>query len=121
MRPTMRWHAWMVLACAAALSACSTTPARQPLYHWGDYPAQIYVRLKGEGSAQEQIALLEATREVARAKGLALPPGFNAHLGLLYAELGQTDQFAEKITAEKTDFPEATSFMDFLLKREVKP
>jgi len=89
---------------------------RQPLYYWGSYQSQLYGHYKGEKGPEEQIAALEADAEKASAKGLALPPGFRAHLGMLYGETGRTDKMATNLEAEKERFPESAGFMDFLLK-----
>lgn len=97
------------------LSGCVSRPP--PLYFWGDYQAQIYARFKGERGPQEQILALEEVRETAGAQGKALPPGFRAHLGMLYGETGRTDLFKENLEAEKNQFPESAVLMDFLLKK----
>ena len=51
-----------------------------------------------------------------RASGLAVPPGYHAHLGLLYGEQGDLGKFAEQVAQEKSKFPESQTFMDFLLR-----
>ena len=48
---------------------------------------------------------------------MALPPGFQAHLAMLYGQTGRTDRLADNLEAEKTQFPESTSYMNFLLKK----
>jgi hypothetical protein len=45
-----------------------------------------------------------------------VPPGYNAHLGLLYAKQGNLNEFANRLDAEKAQFPESQSFVDFLLR-----
>lgn len=97
------------------LAGCATRP--QPLYYWGSYQAQVYGHFKGEKGPEEQIQALEADREKARARGMALPPGFQAHLAMLYGQTGRTDRLADNLEAEKTQFPESTSYMNFLLKK----
>jgi hypothetical protein len=88
---------------ALLLSGCATRP--EPIYYWGD---------KGP---EEQIASLEAGMEKARATGKPLPPGYQAHLGVLYA-LGEKDEQMRKyFEAEKTQFPESAAYMDFLLRK----
>ena len=96
------------------LAGCATRP--QPLYYWGDYPGLTYSYFQNAKGAQEQIQALEALREKARARGQALPPGYRAHMGMLYAKAGQPDKSADAISAEKAHFPESASFMDFLLR-----
>ncbi len=97
------------------LSGCATPP--QPLYYWGDYQDQIYGHFKREKSPQEQIAGLEADVEKAASKNLALPPGFQAHLGMLYGSTGNSEKMRVHLEAEKRQFPESAVFMDFLLKK----
>ncbi|MBP6800638.1 MAG: hypothetical protein RLZZ220_623 [Pseudomonadota bacterium] len=102
------------------LAGCATRP--QPLYYWGDYPNVVYSHFQNAKGQQEQIQALEAIREKARAKGQALPPGFQAHLAMLYGQSGQTDRLAQNLEAEKQQFPEGAPFMDFILKKfERKP
>ncbi|MGQ0698852.1 MAG: DUF4810 domain-containing protein [Panacagrimonas sp.] len=100
---------------ASALAGCATKP--QPLYHWGDYQPQVYAYFKGDGESPEaQQSKLEATAQQAQAKGAALPPGFNAHLGLLYLKAGQADKARTAFRTEEAQFPESKPYMDFLLK-----
>jgi hypothetical protein len=98
------------------LSGCAQTT--RPLYYWGNYQTQVYERLKGESSdAQKEIAALEETLQKARASGMYVPPGFHAHLGMLYAETGKADQVQQQLETEKDLFPESAVFMDFLLAK----
>jgi hypothetical protein len=55
-----------------------------------------------------------------RAAGQATPPGFMAHLGLLYGKQGDMARFQQHLEAEKQQFPESQAFVDFLL-RQYKP
>ncbi len=117
------WLRRAVWPCALLLCACGSGP--KTLYYWGNYQPQVYERLKREGKGPaEQIIALEDTAQRARAHGQQLPPGFHAHLGMLYAEVGKSDQVVQQFETEKALFPESTTFMDFLLARvrgEVKP
>lgn len=70
-----------------------------------------------EQGPQQQLTTLEADAEQARSRNQALPPGFRAHMGLLYAQDGRLDQTREQLLAEKAAFPESSAFMDFLLRR----
>ena len=103
------------LAATLLLAGCATGP--QPLYYWGDYQPTLYGHFTKEVGPQEQIASLEAGLEKARAAGKPVPPGYNAHLGLLYAEGEQTDQMLKYFEAEKALYPESASYMDFLLAK----
>ena len=104
------------LALAAALTACVQQP--KPLYHWGSYQPQVYNYFQGDGEPiDKQLVELEATVQKAQAKGERLPPGFNAHLGLLYLKSGQADRAQQAFRTEEAAFPESRPYMDFLLAR----
>ncbi|MDH1056579.1 DUF4810 domain-containing protein [Aquipseudomonas alcaligenes] len=108
-----------LLAASGLLTGCVNQP--QSLYYWNGYQEQVYARFKGEGSSpQEQVAALEASLQEARAQDRALPPGFHAHLGMLYAELGKLDQVRQQFETEKTLFPESAPYMDLLLRNAEK-
>ena len=107
----------LVLAAAGMLSACHTAP--KTLYQWEGYQPQVYQHFKG-GSPDQQIAVLEKDLQAISAKGNLPPPGYHAHLGLLYALAGRQDQVATEFEAEKKLFPESAAYMDFLLKTAKK-
>lgn len=103
---------------AALLVGCAHPP-RPPLYLWENFPRQQYntlLRTDG-GPDMEQITLLQAQAEKARAAGAALPPGFRAHLGMLQLTAGNVNEARQLWQAEKLAFPESTPYMDQLLKR----
>ncbi len=113
MRPVLQ------LAAAASLLAlvgCATKP--KPLYLWESFPKEQYSALLRESvSPDEQIRTLESHAEKARASNAALPPGFRAHLGMLYLGAGNPQRAKELWVAEKTAFPEASPYMDRLLNK----
>ncbi|WP_311223815.1 MULTISPECIES: DUF4810 domain-containing protein [unclassified Acidovorax] len=115
-RATVRGKAALAAATLALLAGC-VTPQKQ-LYSWEGYQPQVYAYLKDNGVAgpEEQIVALEAAAEKARANGTALPPGYHAHLAMLYSKTGQIDKTALHFAAEKEQFPESSTFMDFLMK-----
>lgn len=100
------------LICAALLSGCAGAP--ESLYRWGSYEEQVYAHLQGE-SREAQIVAMERDAEYLKTSGRIAPPGFYAHLGLLYAETGHDDKAIACFETEKARFPEAAAFMDFLL------
>lgn len=108
-----RRSAVLALAATLLLVGCATGP--QPLYYWGDYQPALYGHFTKEVGPQEQIASLEAGLEKARAAGRPVPPGYHAHLGLLYAESEQGDQMVKYFEAEKALYPESAGYIDFLL------
>ena len=107
----------LLSAIVATLSACVTPPKN--LYAWGDYEQLIYTNhaTPGAGDPQSQVATLEKDYQLARASNLRLPPGWHAHLGYLYFQLGKPDQAQQEFTTEKVQFPESAAFMDRLIAR----
>lgn len=102
------------------LAGCAHAP--KPLYLWEGFPRQQYETLLQEGTnPEEQIRELQAHAEKARAEDAALPPGFRAHLGMLYLEAGNLGEARNLWQAEKAAFPEATPYMDQLLQRLKAP
>ncbi len=101
------------------LSGCAAGP--QPLYYWGDYQTQLYGHFTKDKGAEEQIAALEAGIEKARAAGRPVPPGYHAHLGILYAQGEHADQMQKYFEAEKALYPEGTAYVDFLLRKFKQP
>jgi hypothetical protein len=89
----------------------------EPLYYWGEYQNQVYGYFKGEKGPEDQILVCQSDVERAASKNQAVPPGFRAHLGVLYGKIGQTDKMVAQLEAEKQQFPESSTFMDFLLKK----
>lgn len=114
---------WICLAISSAVlvfAGCANRP--KPLYMWEAFGKQQYKVLLREGdSPDEQIRTLEAHAEKARANNAELPPGFRAHLGMLYLENGNIQRAKELWSSEKAVFPEATSYMDRLLKQLDNP
>ena len=111
----------VAVLCLAALVGCAAQPPK-PLYHWEGYQRLLYEHFKGDAtSPDEQLRQLQAQVEKARLGGAALPPGFRAHLGMVQLRLGRDREAREQLEAEKTHFPEAAPYMDFLLKRMNAP
>lgn len=103
---------------AATLSGCATR--QQPIYYWGDFQSQQYSYFKGDKGPEEGILSLEKIREEAKATGKPVPPGMQAHLGMLYGLTGRTDLFEQNLQAERLQFPESSVYVDFLLKKNQK-
>ncbi|PTT66848.1 DUF4810 domain-containing protein, partial [Pseudomonas sp. HMWF007] len=75
-----------------------------------------YEYFKSETPKEAQAEALEADLQKIRASGKAVPPGYHAHLGLLYLSMGKDDQMVQQLRTEKALFPESGTYMDFLLK-----
>ncbi len=103
-----------------ALTGCIQAPKQ--LYLWEAFPRQQYEVLLREGvDPESQIQALEAHAEKARATNSALPPGFRAHLGMLYLATGNAKAARQMWEAEKVAFPESAGYIDSLLKRLDRP
>ncbi|WP_321806712.1 DUF4810 domain-containing protein [Burkholderia sp. BCC1993] len=114
----MKRGIWLPATAAVMLLAGCAAPTTPPLYQWNGYQPQVYEYFKGQKSPQEQIDALEKALQEIRAKGNTPPPGFHAHLGMLYASVGSEQQAGQEFQAEKALFPESASFMDFLMKKK---
>jgi len=103
------------IAFAATLAGCVTPP--RPLYSWGSYQQLVYASYKnpGETPPERQVELLEKDYQQALALHARMPPGWHAHLGVLYYQLGKADEAARELNTEKAEFPESTVFVDRLL------
>lgn len=109
------------LAAAAVFVLAGCAQAPRPLYGWGGYQGQLYAYFKGTDSGlEQQIAALEADLQHNRAADTLPPPGFHAHLGLLYANLGRDDAALHELQTEKALFPESAHYVDFLLTQAQK-
>ncbi|MGK8199610.1 DUF4810 domain-containing protein [Burkholderia cepacia] len=114
----MKRGIWLPATAAAMLLAGCAAPTTPPLYQWNGYQPQVYEYFKGQSSPQQQIDALEKALQEIRAKGNKPPPGFHAHLGMLYASVGNGQQATQSFEAEKALFPESAPYMDFLMKKK---
>jgi len=104
----------LLLGLAVALTTGCAPPT---IYSWGRYETLVYVSYAHPDKAppDSQVTRLEEDYQKARSKNKKVPPGFHAHLGSLYYQLGKTDQARQEFQTEKTEFPESTVMMDRLL------
>jgi hypothetical protein len=108
------------MAMGSVLIGCAQAPKQR--YHWEGFQGQLYEYFKADSSSpEEQLRALDAQVQKARASGAALPPGFRAHLAMIYLRLGRDGEAKQELEAEKANFPESTQYMDFLLKRMTVP
>jgi hypothetical protein len=101
------------------LFGCGTTPRQGSLYSWGSYEAGVFAHINRESDPHTQIGIMERELQEILASGKNIPPGFNAHIGILYSETGNHAGASAYFRMEKTLFPESAVFMDFLLARLV--
>lgn len=107
---------FLILLLAAILAGCADKPL---LYEWGSYEEQIYAMYSDTGKVpvEKQLEDLERDYQKARAANRSVPPGYHAHVGYLYFQLGKADQAVQSFETEKTLFPESTLYMDRLIAR----
>ncbi|MEY8877319.1 MAG: DUF4810 domain-containing protein [Leptothrix sp. (in: b-proteobacteria)] len=115
-RPTLQLAARaLLLGAALALAGCAKPPST--IYYWNGFQAQVYEHFKGDGKGpDEQLQVLEKIGQDAAQRSAKLPPGYRAHLAMVYLKLGRDNEAREALEAEKAAFPESAAYMDFLLK-----
>ncbi|MQR01028.1 DUF4810 domain-containing protein [Glaciimonas soli] len=101
------------------LGGCNTAP--KSTYYWGNYQDQVHQYFSSsDNDSTAQIIELEKNTQQAESSGRPLPPGYHAHLGMLYANEGKDDKSVQEYQTEKKLFPESATFMDYLLGK-LKP
>lgn len=103
----------LTLTAVATVAGCQTAPTT--LYQWESYQPQVYEYFKGEPK-EAQVEALERDLQKINASGRKAPPGYHAHLGMLYLSMGKDDQMVQELRTEKALFPESATYMDMLLK-----
>lgn len=108
----------MKLLLLLILTGC----ASPSIYYWGHYEELLYTQYQTPGAAgpEDQIVKLEEDIQIAKSKNQPLPPGFYAHLGYQYLQIGKGDEARRSFEAEKTQFPESTVLMDRFLGKLTK-
>ena len=109
-----------VFLSLVALAGCTS---RHTVYSWGHYEDVVYSSYakRGQVPPEKQIEELEQDYQEARSNHQPAPPGWHAHLGSLYYQVGKLDQAKQEFETEKATFPESAVFMDRLLARLKKP
>ena len=105
----------LVLVASIFVGGC----ASQSIYYWGDYEDLIYAQYHEPGKATQeyQIEKMQADIQRAKSKNKPLPPGFYAHLGYQYLQLGKAGEARQYFEIEKGNFPESAVLMDRFLKK----
>lgn len=111
----MKYFSAALIACC--LAGCVTTP--KTTYYWGTYEQQLYAMYNKPGEAEPAIQIDKLTADIQAAEdaGKPVPPGVHAHLGMLYAMVGNAPQSEAAFLREKTLFPESTVLIDGMLQR----
>lgn len=107
------WYMALGLMAATLMGGCAH---RTALYSWGPFEEQVYAHFKNE-SPDKQIQILEEHAQATQSNGKLLPPGYRAHLGLLYAKVGRDADFLIALQQEKQAFPESGPYVDSLLSK----
>ena len=109
-----------LMVAMLALTGCANK-APPPLYGWNGYEKNLDTYFRGDReSLDTQAKQMEDNLRKIRSAGQATPPGFQAHLGLLHGKQGDLASFQQQLQAEKEQFPESETFVNFLL-RQFKP
>ena len=108
----------LLLMPLALLAGC----ASPTIYSWGHYEDVLYAMYSAPDTMppERQVELLEADFQKARSQNKPVPPGWHAHLGYLYYQLGKTDQARQECETEKAQFPESAVFVDRMLANLAK-
>jgi hypothetical protein len=103
----------VLLVVLVLLTGC----ASPTLYSWGNYEDLVYAMYAApdKATAEFQVERMEEDYQKARSKNKPVPPGFHAHLGYLYYQLGKADAAIQEFETEKANFPESAVFVDRLL------
>ncbi len=106
---------FFILLLTLFLGGC----ASNSIYYWGHYQDLLYDQYQtpGKSTPEMQVLKLEEDMEKAKSKNKPLPPGFFAHLGYQYLQMGRTEEAKESFESEKQQFPESAVLMDRFLKK----
>ena len=106
----------LMIASYALLIAGCAAPTR-PLYQWGTYEELIYQSWREPGSmpVEKQVELLQHDYQQGQAQNMRMPPGWHAHLAMLYARMGRHDEAIKELGVEKAEFPESGVFVERML------
>ena len=106
----------LLLLLLSLAAGCAKTPQ---IYEWGSYEDQIYAMYSDTGKVppEQQIGDLERDYQVARSENKPVPPGYHAHLGYLYYQIGKVDQSLQSFKTEQELYPESKQYMDLLISR----
>lgn len=106
-----------VFALSCLLLGCETTSSN--LYAWGHYEALVYKMYMNPDKAPPEMQIEVLSQDIAQAesRGYISAPGLHAHLGMLYAAIGNMSAAQQELTKEKLLFPESAALIDGMLER----
>jgi len=100
-----------LLTVTVLMTGCATN---KNLYNWGAYEPQVYSYFKGD-SPEKQVVELEKHLAEIKNKGDMPPPGFYAHLGMLYSKVGRDSETIGMFDLEKKTYPESSVFINNII------
>lgn len=105
-----------LLAACLSLGACETT---SQLYYWGDYEQLLYDMYNKPGNAPPELQIDKLSADIERAhnSGQKIAPGVHAHLGMMYASVGNLAAAEAAFNNEKRLYPESATLLDGMLQR----
>jgi len=92
----------------------------KPLYVYNDYNDKYYAfkkNLDSESMLELQKSIEEAIADVGDSSSGRVAPGMYANLGYIYLKQGNATKAIENFKKEKATYPEATHFMDRMIKK----
>ena len=101
---TVKASGWQLLLLGFPLLFAG---CRSPdVYYWGQYEDIVYVMYGRPDKAppERQAEIMEADLQRAVAANKPVPPGFHAHLGYVYYELGKPDLASGSLSKKKRSF-----------------
>jgi hypothetical protein len=109
---------FLTLALAALVTGCQSPD----IYYWGHYENLVYISYTKPDKAppELQARTMEEDMHKAISANKPLPPGFHAHLGNLYYQMGKNDLALAEFQKEKAQFPESSVLMDRLIANLAK-
>jgi hypothetical protein len=113
----MKFRLILLLHTCVLLAACQSTPST--LYYWGDYEQLLYDMYNQPGRAMPEMQIDKLSADVERAQhsGRKIAPGIHAHLGLMFASIGNMAAAEAAFNNEKALYPESAILLDGMLQR----
>ena len=112
-------HLFILTLLTAVMTGCVTTTEK---YYWGSYEHLLYDMYNKPGSADPGLQIDQLTQDIQRSQdaGKLVPPGVHAHLGFMYALVGNAEQSHAAFLQEKNLFPESAVLIDGMIERATK-
>ncbi len=95
------------------LGGCVTSHDR---YAWGNYDRSLYAYYKAPANANDFALSLAAVVKGAEQTHATVAPGIYAEYGYLMLQQGKTQDAIKAFQSEEKQWPEATIFMDRMIK-----